>query len=156
MLCLADRVKELSEARSLIEDTVKDGLAYEKMAAMVHAQGGDTGMLENLDRLPKAPIITTYNSQKSGFVALVHAREVGLSAMELGAGRAKKGDPVDHAVGVVVQTKVGDPIKQGEPLFTVHARSEEMASAAANRLYAAHTFSDEPVEPLQLFYETVE
>ena len=75
--------------------------------------------------------------------------------MELGAGRAKKSDPVDHAVGVVVHTKVGDSIAQGAPLFTVHAQSEEMASAASDRLCAAHEISDEPVEPLPLFYETV-
>lgn len=155
MLLLAEKVKNLSEARGKIEDELKDGRAYEKMVAMVSAQGGDTGMLENLDRLPKSPIIKTHNAQKSGFVALVHAREVGLSAMELGAGRAKKTDPVDHAVGIVVHTKVGDTIAQGEPLFTVHAQSEEMASAAADRLYAAHIISDEPIEPLPLFYETV-
>ncbi|MFA9491152.1 MAG: thymidine phosphorylase [Anaerolineales bacterium] len=156
MLLLAEKIKNLSEARGKIEDELKDGRAYDKMVAMVSAQGGDTGMLENLDRLPKAPIIKTHNAQKAGFVALVHAREVGLSAMELGAGRAKKSDPVDHAVGVVVHTKVGDTIAQGEPLFTVHAQSEEMASAAAERLCAAHDISDEPVEPLPLFYETVE
>ena len=156
MLLLAEKIKNLSEARGKIEDELKDGRAYDKMVAMVSAQGGDTGMLENLDRLPKAPIIKTHNAQKSGFIARVHAREVGLTAMELGAGRAKKSDPVDHAVGVVVHTKVGDTIAQGEPLFTVHAQSEEMASAAAERLCAAHDISDEPVEPLPLFYETVE
>lgn len=156
MLLLAEKIENLSEARGKIEDELKDGRAYEKMVAMVSAQGGDTGMLENLDRLPKAPIIKTHNAQKSGFIARVHAREVGLTAMELGAGRAKKSDPVDHAVGVVVHTKVGDTIAQGEPLFTVHAQSEEMASAAAERLCAAHDISDEPVEPLPLFYETVE
>jgi len=156
MLLLAEKIENLSEARGKIEDQLKDGRAYEKMVAMVSAQGGDTGMLENLDRLPKAPIIKTHNAQKSGFIARVHAREVGLTAMELGAGRAKKSDPVDHAVGVVVHTKVGDTIAQGEPLFTVHAQSEEMASAAAERLCAAHDISDEPVEPLPLFYETVE
>ena len=156
MLLLAEKIENLSEARGKVEDELKDGRAYEKMVAMVSAQGGDTGMLENLDRLPKAPIIKTHNAQKSGFIARVHAREVGLTAMELGAGRAKKSDPVDHAVGVVVHTKVGDTIAQGEPLFTVHAQSEEMASAAAERLCAAHDISDEPVEPLPLFYETVE
>ena len=156
MLCLAGRVKDLSGARGFIEDELKDGHAYGKMVAMVSAQGGDTGMLENLDRLPKAPIIKTHNAPQSGFVAQVNAREVGLSAMELGAGRAKKGDPVDHAVGVVVHTKVGDSITQGEPLFTVHAQSEEMASAASDRLYAAHEILNEPVEPLPLLYETVE
>ena len=156
MLLLAEKIENLSEARGKVEDELKDGRAYEKMVAMVSAQGGDTGMLENLDRLPKAPIIKTHNAQKSGFIARVHAREVGLTAMELGAGRAKKSDPVDHAVGVVVHTKVGDTIAQGEPLFTVHAQSEEMASAAAERLCAAHDISDEPVEPLPLIYETDE
>ncbi len=156
MLLLADRVKDLTEARRMIEEVLKDGLALEKMYALVRAQGGNIGVLKNFDLLPTASLIKTYHAPKSGFVTLVHAREVGLSVMELGAGRAKKTDPVDHAVGVVIHTKVGDSIAQGEPLFTVHAQSEEMASAASDRLYAAHVISDDPLEPLPLFYETVQ
>ena len=155
MLLLAEEVKDLAEARGIIEKALEGGGAFERMTAMVNAQGGDSEVLENLDRLPSAPIIKTYTSKESGFLALVHAREVGLSAMQLGAGRSKKVDPVDHAVGVVVHGKVGDSMEQGDPLFTIHAQSEEVASAVAERLYSAHTFTDMAVEPLPLFYDTL-
>jgi pyrimidine-nucleoside phosphorylase len=77
---------------------------------------------------------------------------VGEASVALGAGRAKKGDPVDHAVGLVIHHKVGDRIEQGQPLFTVHAAEESRLAEARRTVLAAHVFSDEPVAPLPLFY----
>jgi pyrimidine-nucleoside phosphorylase len=76
--------------------------------------------------------------------------------VDLGAGRAKKGDPIDHAVGILVHHKVGDAVKAGEALFTVHANDEEKLESARERLLAAVEWSDGPVEPLPLFYGVVE
>ena len=81
--------------------------------------------------------------------------EVGLTAVQLGAGRRKKGDSIDHAVGIVIHCKVGDRVTSGEPLFTVHARDERSLGEAADRLLAACRWSEEPVEPLPLFYEII-
>jgi pyrimidine-nucleoside phosphorylase len=70
----------------------------------------------------------------------------------LGAGRAKKSDPIDHAVGFVIHTKVGDKVGKGDPLFTIHANNEESLAEARDAVLAAHSFSDDLVEPLPLFY----
>jgi pyrimidine-nucleoside phosphorylase len=86
----------------------------------------------------------------------VNALEIGLTVVELGGGREEKGDPIDHSVGVLVHYKVGDLVQKGIPLFTVHANDEEKLKAARERILAAHTFSDEPVQPLPLFYRRVE
>jgi pyrimidine-nucleoside phosphorylase len=74
----------------------------------------------------------------------------------LGAGRVKKGDPIDHAVGVIAHRKVGDRVEAGQPLFTVHANDEEKLADAQERLLDAVAWSDTPVEPLPLFYGVVE
>jgi pyrimidine-nucleoside phosphorylase len=71
----------------------------------------------------------------------------------LGAGRAKKSDSVDHAVGFLIHKKVGDKVTVGEPLFEVHANNEEKLVEARQAVLSAHTFSDEFVSPLPLFYE---
>jgi pyrimidine-nucleoside phosphorylase len=85
----------------------------------------------------------------------VHARLVGETAVMLGAGRTKKDDAVDHAVGVVVHRKVGEWVKVGQPLFTVHANDFMQLSEARRILLEAHTWSNQPVEPLPLFYEVI-
>jgi pyrimidine-nucleoside phosphorylase len=73
----------------------------------------------------------------------------------LGAGRAKKGDPIDLAVGILVHHKVGEELEKGEPLFTVHANDQAKLDEARERLLAAHTWSEKPVEPLPHFYGMV-
>jgi len=87
-----------------------------------------------------------------GYVAGVNALEVAYAALELGAGREKKGDPVDHAVGVIAHLKVGDEAKRGQTAFTVHANSEAQLVAARKRLENAVTIDRAPQMPLPLFY----
>jgi pyrimidine-nucleoside phosphorylase len=77
---------------------------------------------------------------------------VGEAAVTLGAGRAKKTDPVDHSVGFVIHKKVGDRVQKGEALFTVHANDESRLLEARESVLKAHSFSDDAVEPLPLFY----
>jgi pyrimidine-nucleoside phosphorylase len=82
----------------------------------------------------------------------VDARRVGEAVVALGGGRAKKGDPIDYAVGVIVHHKVGDQVEMGQPLFTVHASQEGKMAQACQQVLEAHAWSDSPVEPLPLFY----
>jgi pyrimidine-nucleoside phosphorylase len=80
---------------------------------------------------------------------------VGEISVDLGAGRAKKSDSIDHAVGIEVLQKVGKYVEQDQPIFIVHANDEELLAAASQRLQTALAWSDEPVEPLPLFYDVV-
>jgi len=88
-------------------------------------------------------------------VAGVDAMEVGLTAMLLGAGRAQKGDPIDHAVGVVLRAKTGDYVERGEPLLTIHANDGHRLAQARERLLSAYTWSEEPVQAPPLLYEII-
>ena len=72
--------------------------------------------------------------------------------MTLGAGRAKKGQAIDHAVGILIHHKVGDFIVQGQPLFTIHANDPARQAEVRERLSNAHLWSDESVAPLPIFY----
>ena len=75
--------------------------------------------------------------------------------MDLGAGRAKKSDSIDRAVGIEVLHCVGDFVKQGQPVYIVHANSQERLTAASERLLTALAWSESPVEPLPLFYDVI-
>jgi pyrimidine-nucleoside phosphorylase len=155
MLRLAEAAKDFSTARTLAEGVLADGRALEKFRQLVEYQGGDLGAIDDPEGLPTAPIVEQVNSQASGYLHQQHAREIGLTAMELGAGRATKSDPVDHAVGIMLHHKVGDQIKAGESLFTVHAQTEAAAAEAKARLLENVQILDEACEPLPLFYETI-
>ncbi|MCW5876596.1 MAG: thymidine phosphorylase [Anaerolineales bacterium] len=156
LLILAEVESDLPAARQRAATTLEDGSALERFRVLVQAQGGDVSYVDDPDKLPKAPLIEEVPAPQSGYLSTIHAREIGESAVELGAGRAKKGDPIDHSVGFVVHHKVGDQVEQGQPLFTVHANDPAKLQAAVARVLAAHHWSDRPVEPLPLFYGTVE
>lgn len=156
MLVLGEAASTLDEARQMAEAVLENGAAWERFRQLVLAQGGDIAFLDDPENFPNAPLIETVPAPRGGYLRGVHARIVGESAVELGAGRAQKGEPVDHAVGIVIHHKVGDQFVPGDPLFTIHASDAEKLSQARARLLGAHDWSDEPVDPLPLFYAVVE
>jgi pyrimidine-nucleoside phosphorylase len=153
MLLVGKRAGNLTEGRALAEKALANGTAFEKFRVLVQAQGGDVSYVDDPDRLPKAKIVELVIAPQSGYLAQVDARSVGEASVSLGAGRAKKSDSIDHAVGVVVPRKVGERVEKGEPLFWIHANDEKKRVEARERVLSAHVFSDTPVPALQLFYD---
>jgi pyrimidine-nucleoside phosphorylase len=153
MLVLGKRAPGLAEARSMAKRSIADGSAFEKFRVLVEAQGGDVTYVDDPSKFPGADYVETVKSPQSGYVTEIQARSIGEAAVELGAGRARKGDPIDHAVGFLIHHKVSDPVQAGEPLFTIHANDREKLQEARAAVLAAHVFRDDAVEPLPLFYE---
>ena len=155
MLVLAGKSEGLRNAKDMALKSLDRGTALEKFADLVDAQGGDVGVVEDPGRLPRAQLVETVAASQSGIVGAINAKEVGLTAMELGAGRASKGDNINHAVGVEIHCKVGDRVERGDPLFTVHANGADPRDIAVRRLFQAFRLIDAEVEPLPLFYQTI-
>jgi pyrimidine-nucleoside phosphorylase len=155
MLVLADKAARPAEARRRLTGAIADGSALAKFRLLVEAQGGDVRVIDDPTRLPVAPIVREVGSPRSGYLRRVDARRVGQVSVGLGAGRSRKGDPIDHAVGITVHAKVGDRVKVGDPLFTIHAKDGASASQAEIDLLAGVDFSRRPVPPLPLFYRTL-
>ena len=155
MLLLSSQVEDKGAAMARLEQLLDGGLAWVKFREWISAQGGDVAYLDDPARLPTAKYIQEVQASHSGYVADLDAREVGLASTLLGGGRAKKGDRVDHAVGVVLQAKIGDWVEQGQPLLTIHANDEAKLSGARQRLLAAYEWSDEPVSPPPLIHQIV-
>ena len=153
LLVLGKRAKDLSEGRALAEKSIEDGSAFEKLRVLVKAQGGDVSFVDDTSKFPRAQYVEVVESPQDGYLAQIHARTVGEASVTLGAGRAKKSDPVDHAVGFIIHHKVGDKVSKGEPLFTIHATDEAKLAEVRDLVLAAHEYSDSPVERLPLFYE---
>ena len=153
VLVLGKRAKDLNEGRIMAEKSIADGSALEKLRVLVQAQGGDVSYVDDASKFERAKYVEVVNAPRSGFISQVHARIIGEASVALGAGRAKKGDSVDHAVGFVIHKKVGDKVQKGEPLFEIHANDEEKLAEARKALLVAHQIVAEIVPPLPLFYE---
>jgi pyrimidine-nucleoside phosphorylase len=153
MLVLGKRAGDADEGRQLAESAISEGRAIEKFRTLVEAQGGDVAYVDDPEKFPKARHIEVIKSPESGYLEQIQARIIGEAAVALGAGRAKKGDPVDHAVGFVVHHKVGDEIEKGQPLFTVHANNESLLAEARQTVLSAFRWADAPVPALPLFYD---
>ena len=155
LLVLAGRAEDVRTGTKLAALAIQDGTALAKFRALVEAQGGEAGVVDDPSRLPRAPHVLSVPASRGGYLARVDARVVGETSVALGAGRAKKGDPIDHRVGILVHHKVGDRLRRGEPLFTIHAASPAAAESARKSLRAAVAFSARRVRPLPRFYRTV-
>jgi pyrimidine-nucleoside phosphorylase len=155
MLLLTSRFRDEAEAIERLETILDGGQALEKFRAWISAQGGDKAYVDAPQRLPTATCIQEVSAPRSGYVAGLDAREVGLTAMLLGGGRARKSDAIDHTVGVELCKKVGDQVEAGKPLLTIHANDCAQVAGARQRLLAAYRWSDEPVQPSPLIHQIV-
>ena len=150
LLELSDLGLDEDEARQRATTSLADGSALVAYERWIRAQGGDPDPA----LLPRAPVVRQVAASSTGFVRELRAREVAAVAMSLGAGRERKEDQVDHAVGVVCRAKRGDRAERGEPLAEVHARDEATAETAVAALLSAYEIGEEP-EPRPLVLEVI-
>jgi pyrimidine-nucleoside phosphorylase len=156
MLVVGEKAGNLDEARRQVEEALSSGKSWEKFRMLVANQGGDVSYIDYPEKLAKAAYIEEVGAPRNGYITEINAQVVGETSVELGAGRVKKGDPIDPAVGIIIHHKVGDKLTQGEPLFTIHANDKVKLVAARARLLKAHQWSDTACEPLPLFYGVID
>ncbi len=140
LLALSDLGVDLEEGRRRATTAVTDGSATAAYHRWVEAQGGDPSP----DALEVAPVIREVRAPRSGIVRRLGALPVGVAALELGAGRRTKTDPVDHAVGILCRMKRGDEVVAGDVLAEIHARGTGTADAATATVVAAYEIGDDP------------
>jgi pyrimidine-nucleoside phosphorylase len=148
LLALSDLGVDRAEGRRRAEQAVADGSARAAYDRWVRAQGGNP----DEEALPSAPVISEVVAPRDGYVTSLGALGVGTAALNLGAGRHRKDDDVDHAVGVLCLRKRGDLVERDEPLAEIHARDETAALEAADAVLAAYELGDEapPSRPIVL------
>lgn len=155
MLVLGEKASTLEKARALAENALKSRAGLEQFRKMVKNQGGDVSYIDHPEKFPAAQVVRDVPSPNEGYLSRIDALTIGETSVEMGAGRAKKEDKIDHAVGIVIHNKVGDHIKAGEPLFTLHARDEKSFEMARKRILTAYDWSSDKCKPLPLFYGVI-
>jgi pyrimidine-nucleoside phosphorylase len=153
MLVLAGKFPTLAQAKSHLAEKLAVGDFLFKLKEMVAWQKGDIRYLEDLSLFPSATIRHELRAAQDGWVSQMDALAIGEAAVLLGAGRAKKTDPVDHSVGLLVHTKVGERVTKGGLLLTLLANEDARLQEALARLAGHIQISDQQVAELPLFYE---
>ncbi len=153
MVFLANRASSLEEAEDMLKEVMKNGKALDKFKEFIANQGGDPSVVDHPEKLPQAKYLIEVPAKEDGVVAEIVADEIGIAAMLLGAGRATKESEIDLAVGLMLNKKVGDPVKVGESLVTIHANRENVDDVMA-KIYENIRIGDH-AEPLVLIYGIV-
>ncbi len=156
MLLLAGAAPDVARAREQVAVAISDGSGLAKLEEIAIAQGGDGAVIRDPGLLPRAPRAWDVPAPAAGFVSAIDAEAIGLAAVALGAGRARVEDRVDPAVGIVVRAKLGDRVRRGDPLCTVHAGpTSEPDLAIAARIEGAYRFADAAPAPRPLVLERI-
>jgi len=142
----AELVSSLEEGKKKSKEQIDNGKGFETFVKWIKAQGGDVSYVMDTNKFPKAKYVVEVKSNKSGYISKIDALAIGHASMCLGGGRAKLGDTIDHAVGVVLTKKVGQPIEKGEVLAYLHSNTENI-DAVSKTVLEAFTISDEIVHP---------
>jgi thymidine phosphorylase len=140
-LVVAREMCWLAEVEKDPDQALRSGAGRESFLGMLAAQGGRLA-----DGLPVAAVKVALASPADGYVESIDALAVGLASLELGAGRVRKEDKVDHAAGLVIEAPVGAKVRAGDPLVTVHARSKELVDRIRPRLEKAWRLVDHEVK----------
>jgi pyrimidine-nucleoside phosphorylase len=155
MLALGSVTIDEKQGKELAEEALATGKSLKKFRDLVIAQGGDVSYVDNPSKLESARLVEEVKSSMSGYLQEINAREIGEAEVLLGGGRERKGDPIDHAVGIIVKHKVGDYINIGDVLFTIHANDEARRLSAKEMILKALKWSAKPVQPLPMYYGTI-
>jgi len=142
---LAGEGDNLEENKRKILENINNGKAYNKFLELIKNQNGDISYIENPEKFEKAKYIMPVYAEKNGYIEKLDARHVGVTSVHLGAGRIRKEDAIDYAVGIWLEKKIADKVNEGDILAYIHANNEESGKQAIEELKQAYKIADEPV-----------
>ncbi len=156
MLRAAGRRMARGEAEGMFREAIASGRALDVFRRFIAAQGGDPRVCDDPSLLPAAAERVTYAALRSGYVEAIDAFEVGMAAIDTGAGRKRKEDAVAHGGGFVFHAKIGDPVEKGRPVVTVHSDRPDRLPAVLERLSGAIRIGPRPVVAPKLIRHLVD
>ncbi|WP_088548595.1 pyrimidine-nucleoside phosphorylase [Paenibacillus aquistagni] len=147
MVYLAGKADSLEDAEEQLKQVIHNGKALEKFKSFIQHQGGNPDVVDDPSKLPQASYLIEVPAKQDGVVTEIVADEIGTAAMLLGAGRATKESEIDLAVGLMLNKKIGDAVKAGESLVTIHANRENVEQVI-EMIYANIRIGDRAEAPV--------
>ena len=153
MVKLAGKGEDIEENKAKLLENIENGKGYEKFIQLVENQGGDSSYIKDTNLFPKANYIEKVYSQKDGYIQSMNAKEIGKIVCDLGAGRIRKEDSIDNAVGIVLNKKVSDKVEKGDTLVTIYANSKEKLEEAKKKLLEVIKIGEQEIEKPKMILE---
>lgn len=147
MIFLANKASSLKEGIDISKEMIRSGKAFDKFIEIVKLQSGDVKFLKNPEKYPKAKYQEVLTAEKSGYIESIDTYSVGMSSLELGAGRKTVSDKIDFKAGIICKKKIGDKVKLGEPIFEFFTDKKETIEAVKRRLSESIKISSGKVVP---------
>lgn len=140
---------------SMAKGAIDNGLAINKLREMISAQGGNANVVDDYSLFKQPKYTAEIFSECDGYIEHTDAEKIGIASVILGAGREKKGDPIDPSAGIVLKKKTGDYVKKGEPLAVFYTDDEGKIEGAKQEFLDAFIFGDERTQPQKLIYKII-
>ena len=141
MIYLGSKAGSIKEGIEIAKEQIGSGKAFEKFVQMVELQGGSTKFILHPEKYPKSKFIRKIKAEKSGYIKSIDSYQIGMAALELGAGRKTKTDKIDPKAGIIFKIKLGDKIKKGQVIAELHSQSMDKINTAKELVLSAITFS---------------
>ncbi len=155
MIFLAKITPTLEDARHLAENKLVDGSGYRKFKQVIQAQGGNAQALDKFELLPNATGMREITSPRAGYISAIDAEDIGQASTLMGAGRERKDDRIDPAVGVILEVKMGEKVDAGSVLCRLYYTSEDHVEEASEMVEDAFRVSQQKAEERELILEVV-
>ncbi len=155
LICLTQSDIGADAAKAKLRSHLEDGSALEKFKEWIATQHGDASYVDDFGKFPATAETVMVTSPSSGYVQSLDALSIGQAAHSLGAGREKKSESIDYAVGVVLHAKISDQVNQGDPLATLYVNKTDSLESAKQKIENAFQFSNDPVDKPTLIHETI-
>ena len=157
MLVQANCAKDLEEGRKKLHEAIVNGAAFDKFVKMIEAQGGDISYILHPEKFEVAKNLIEIHSEEDGYVKSLNALDIGIASMQLGGGRETLEDVIDMSAGIMLNKKIGDYVKKGELLCTLHTnKSEKEYAPIIEDVKRAYVLTKEHVEARPVIREIID
>ncbi len=155
MIFLGGKASSIDEGIKLSQRLIDNGLAYKKFLEIVELQGGDTNFIRNPEKYPKSKIIERIFAPNNGYLETINNFEIGMAALELGAGRLTKDDIIDPKAGIIFKLKIGDFVKKGTEIAELHSSSQLKIEKAKEKIYNSIMLNPNPIKKPKLIKKII-
>jgi pyrimidine-nucleoside phosphorylase len=155
MIYLGSKASSIKEGIEIAREQITNGKAFDKLVEIVELQGGDISYILNPKKYPKSKFIKKIKSNETGYIKSIDNYQVGMAALELGAGRKTMGDKIDPKAGIIFKVKIGDNIKKDDLIAELHSQSMDKISTAKEIILNAITYSKQKTTKPKLIKKTI-
>lgn len=155
MIYLGNKADSIEEGKEISRELIRNGKAFEKFIEIVKYQAGDLKFIHNPDLYPKSKFSAKIFSTKNGYLSAINNYEIGMAALELGAGRRTKDDKIDPKAGIIFYPKIGNQISKGDVIAEVFTNNKATLEIARNKILNSLTFSDTKTKKLKIIKKII-